>query len=428
MLAGMGVFTSGATMAAVESVCGSDGDPVDALDSIQVLVESSLVATDEAPDEPRFRLLEVIREFALEKVGEAGEADELRRRHAEFFASLAETAAPKLESGEAIGWHRKLDADDANLRSALDWAIAAGERAIEQRLVAWLSFRWASTHDRIAHAKEHFARVLEEAELPTELRAEIVGSAALASTWTGDYEVAIAQLDECGALAESIGNDRLRTRVALSWDVVYARMGRHEEAARASEAALALCREVGDHWRLAAVLSNAAISAMEEGDFEAAKARANEAREIIERHGFSDVFGLHSFSAEIALHEDRLGDALRDAVAATELELEARRLAGVLDGLIIALRVCVRSGASEHGARLLGTIETAVATLSVALDPGVAAEVEQARGSLLDELGKQDFDAAWAAGAEDDPFEVATRLVSDPRLVVGADPPATETP
>ena len=111
----MGVFVGGCTLEAAERV-GSDGEG-DPLDLLASLVDKSLVRQVDGPDgEPRFTMLETIREYALEQLEASGEADTIRRRHAEFFAWLAEQAEPELRTATDSRWLDRLESEHANIR------------------------------------------------------------------------------------------------------------------------------------------------------------------------------------------------------------------------------------------------------------------------------------------------------------------------
>jgi len=124
------VFVGGCTLEAVEAVCTAGNDlPQDVLDSLASLSDKSLLRPIEGvAGEPRFTMLETIREYALERLEGSGEAEALRQRHAAYFLDLAERAAPQLHRAEQQTWLARLEAEHDNLRAALIWAL--DEKAI----------------------------------------------------------------------------------------------------------------------------------------------------------------------------------------------------------------------------------------------------------------------------------------------------------
>lgn len=129
----LSVFSGGATMDAVREVCGL-GSVEDLLAS---LVDKSFVELRDG----RYRMLEPIRAYAAERLAEAGQTTIWQREHARYFLHLAEEAEVRLRTGEQLVWLRRLDADDANVRSALHWA-ADSDIVLALRLIGALSTYW----------------------------------------------------------------------------------------------------------------------------------------------------------------------------------------------------------------------------------------------------------------------------------------------
>ncbi|MFI7430490.1 AfsR/SARP family transcriptional regulator [Micromonospora sp. NPDC049836] len=187
----LAVFAGGATLDAIERVCadppagtavGPPADPpagtadrtpggtaagatdgaapaavADVLDRLAALVEKSLVVAGGA--EPRYRMLETIREYGLARLVEAGEAERLRRAHAMDYLALAETAEPRLRTGAQLDWLRRLAADHDNLHAGLRYAVATGDAPVAVRYAAALGWYWWLSGQR-AEGAELAAQVL----------------------------------------------------------------------------------------------------------------------------------------------------------------------------------------------------------------------------------------------------------------------------
>jgi len=141
----LGVFVGGCTLEAAEIICYADGDlPGDVLDGLAALLDQSLLRQETGPnDEARFTMLETIREYALEQLDHTGEAESIRRRHANYFLALAEQAEPELLGGpDQISWNHRLQIEHDNLRAALQWSLAHGEGALGLRLSGALWWFW----------------------------------------------------------------------------------------------------------------------------------------------------------------------------------------------------------------------------------------------------------------------------------------------
>ena len=135
----LGVFAGGFDLDAVAALCPAPGT----LDVLARLVDHSLVRVGGAADgEPRFVLLETVREYALDRLAERGEADAVRRAHARHFAALAEAAAAALHGPRQAPWLDRLEREHANFRAALRWALDGGEAGLGLRLGAALWWFW----------------------------------------------------------------------------------------------------------------------------------------------------------------------------------------------------------------------------------------------------------------------------------------------
>ncbi len=131
LLRRLSVFAGGWTFEAAEAVAAGDGiQPHAVLDLLAQLVDESLVIPEEQRDSVRYRLLETIREYAAERLREAGEAERTRDRHLAHFLSLAEEEGPRLRGPQGRAAISRLEVEHANLREALEWSLAGEGEAI----------------------------------------------------------------------------------------------------------------------------------------------------------------------------------------------------------------------------------------------------------------------------------------------------------
>jgi tetratricopeptide (TPR) repeat protein len=134
-------FTGGATLEAAEQVCSGSGLPAArVLDLLTALAEKSLLTVRHDP--PRYRMLEIIRAYGQERLAEAGEQEEVRQAHAQYFTRLAEASQDHLLRAEQLDWLRKLSADQDNLHAAIRGAVAVGDGPGAVRLAAALGWYW----------------------------------------------------------------------------------------------------------------------------------------------------------------------------------------------------------------------------------------------------------------------------------------------
>jgi predicted ATPase len=196
----LGVFVGGFTLQAVEALVEAGPDDVDPLETISGLVGQSLVFVQPLDETtPRYRMLETIREFALERLDASGEAGETRRRHAEFFRDLAERAEPMLlGTPERRTWNARLERDHDNMRAALAWSVSAdGVLAVGVALAGALGWFWLMS-GRFHQAESWYVELLAR-------RDEVDDSLAWAKVLHGSALQlwAIGDVPQAGALEES---------------------------------------------------------------------------------------------------------------------------------------------------------------------------------------------------------------------------------
>ncbi|MDQ2997315.1 MAG: NB-ARC domain-containing protein, partial [Chloroflexota bacterium] len=140
----LAVFVGGCTLEAVAAVCNASGDlPLDVLDGLATLVDTSLLRQEEGADgESRFVMLETIHEYAIEQLAASGEAVAINRLHAEHYLALAEAAYAHLTGAEQALWLNRLEREHDNLRAAVGWTVESGEIELELRLIATIWRLW----------------------------------------------------------------------------------------------------------------------------------------------------------------------------------------------------------------------------------------------------------------------------------------------
>ena len=133
---------------------------LDVVDGIESLLNNSLLRTERMSEgDPRFGMLETMREYALERLAERGDGEAVRRRHAGFYLRLAEDAEPALLGPEQMRWARKLDSERDNLRAALTWAAESGETEVGLRTAGAL-WRFWQMRAADVEGREHLDRLL----------------------------------------------------------------------------------------------------------------------------------------------------------------------------------------------------------------------------------------------------------------------------
>ncbi|WP_405726210.1 tetratricopeptide repeat protein [Streptomyces sp. NBC_01537] len=328
------VFAGGWTLAAAEAVC-ADGDAVEAdevLDLIDSLVEKSLVVAYR-PDGPagggplRYRLLETIRAYGGERLGEAAETEALRRAHAEYFIGLARSAERYMWRAEQVHWLRVLAADHDNLHAVLRRAAAAGDTGTALQVIAALSSYWllrGLRYEGAASARQVLAAL--GAKAPEGLEEEYVLGVLAGVSDLPDS----AMLAEHVAAAEVIVNGIGRiSRRYPALTVIWAPFAGVPEDTEGAYALLdAFLAEEDDPWLRALARIGACFQMwMVELDVDAAERECGEALTAFRRLG--DRWGMITSLSVLSEAADHRGDAER-AIAITD---EALALADEMDAV-----------------------------------------------------------------------------------------------
>jgi predicted ATPase/DNA-binding SARP family transcriptional activator len=387
LFARLAVFGGGFTLESAVAVCNAS------LDGVASLIDDSLL---ERHGE-RLRMLETIREYALEQLADDEEAESVRRRHAEHFLKLAESEP---DAGQAA-WLARMDAERDNFRAALAWALDSGETTLGLRLAAALwEFWWVRGY--LAEGRRWLDNVLARgADEPAELRARALHAAASLATRQGDYDRAAALSEQSLALWEELGDVSGTARSLLSLGTVAAEQGDHERAIELSERAAELYGESGDRRGHALAVSNLGGIALERGEYAKAAELSEQAYGLFETledsEGMAFALVNQGFAALSEHRHDRALELLRRALRSLA-ELEFRDVIGYcFEGLAAVLALTARA---EEAAKLLGAAEALRESLSVSLAPAEQETHDETVAAVRDALGEEGFSVAWRQGRE----------------------------
>lgn len=396
----LSVFAGGFRLDAAEAVCSGDGiASAEVLDVLDRLVAQSVVLPQEQGGQPRYQLLETIRQYGRERLGASGEEQRLQRRHRDYFLSLGLTVADRWSGPGQVADLTSLRADHRNLVTALSFD---GDPQATLRLATALRHHWCAG-GFLADGRRCLERALREAPDPTPARADALWVAAWTALLQGDDAIADTWLGEAEDLARELGLAAVHARVrdfqGLSaafkenWEearvlheaalathtalednearmftflrltFVFAALGDRQRATESGERALSLADVCGERWGRAHVLWALGHEAWVHGDLDTSKALARAACEY--QQGFNDHVG-------------------------TALKLE--------------LLAWATASAGEHhrAAHLLGAATTLMRNSSAAFGPDTAVHHAHCEEKLRQVLGAETYRVAFAAGARYD--------------------------
>jgi non-specific serine/threonine protein kinase len=291
LLRRLAAFEAGFSLDTAEGVCTGDGIASGrTLDLLSSLVDKSLViAETTGRAEARYRLLETIREYALEKLKEAGEFEGLRNRHFDFFVVRTGEIVSKLQSSSYPNlWLNWLDSELDNIRSALEWALESGQIESGLRLVITLFDFWIS-HGSISEGRNWYERLLAQADeqIPIMLRARANFNAGMTAGFMGDATAAKAHEGTAVALCQAAGEEGVQLLALAQAPIIVAAIMDRDfvTAYNTVERTVQLLREIGDQIELPMSLATQAVAAGGLGRYQIARSLAEESLQAAHKSG-----------------------------------------------------------------------------------------------------------------------------------------------
>jgi predicted ATPase/DNA-binding XRE family transcriptional regulator len=453
----LGVFVGGFTREAAEAVCSREGDR--SLAQLLTSLEAKNLIRGELQDEAevfRFAMLETLREYALERLWESGEAEATESKHARYFMRLAEEAESHLTGSEQAEWLDGLERERDNLRAAIRWARENSKRNSgsnetgEGAQAAEIGLRLTGAIGRFwyirgyySEGRDSLAEALAAATSPTLLvspfRAKALSAAGMLVTVHGDYGSGRSLHEESLAIRREIGDKRgigislnhLGTMAHEQGDYATARslfeeslairreigdtvgesivlsnlssavqqQGDNALARAMLEESLAIKRKIGHKESLANSLNNLGTLLVEEGDYERARSLYEESLSI--RREIGGKRGMASSLSNLGDLAYRQGDYAKARTLFEEsltINQEISDNISIPSGLIGLGAVAIAMGELERGARLLGAASKLGEAMGVSPVVATRQVYELSIASAQAQLGEEAFAQAWAEG------------------------------
>jgi tetratricopeptide (TPR) repeat protein len=390
LFARLAVFRGGCALDAVEGVIGAD------LDALTSLVDKSLLRHRD----DRFSMLETIREYAAERLESSGDADELRRRHADHFLALAEEADRRLWQGSPGEWLDRLDADLDNARAALDRLEASGEAQLAMRFAGAL-WRFWNMRGHLIEGRRRLIRVLAADERPTAARASaLIGASSMAAR-SGDSGSARTWAEQALALNLTLG-DSLGAALSQSYIATAAAQERDWAKARGIiEECVRAFRELGAEDNALLATWVLAWICRELGDHERSRALTEENLRQARAAGYRRVEALSLGAlAMLAVDQGRLQDGLAALKEACRIDRAYGYRLQVAVDLCLFARAVARAGNWRAAAQLFAKSEALREETGESLGSWtvIEAKLEETRAAIRAHLDEAAFAEAWEQG------------------------------
>ncbi|HEY5659640.1 MAG TPA: adenylate/guanylate cyclase domain-containing protein [Gaiellaceae bacterium] len=393
LLARLSVFADGCTHEAVEAICDAD------VDTIQSLIDKSLLRRRRVAGGSRYWMLETIREFASEELERRGETAAISLRHADFFATFVEGADPHLRRGpDQQGWARQIAEEYGNVRVAMTFALDNAPEVAGRLLGGLPFFLWL--RGGFEEARAWVARALVVAdELPKALLGKVHECGAVTAERVGDVEAASQHAEAAYAAFTEAGDDQGVADALRERGKVAMRRGDLEHARVTYEELAGAANRIGDAWNGAIALNNLGDLALNSGEWERVIKLCRQSSEI--RLGLGDRWGSALALGNVAQGEIQLGrleDASRSLRTALHDSLEVGANMVVAGCLDVAARLASARGRARESARLLGASDRAHEELGTIREAFERDQIEAARAASQNALGEEAFAAAVEEG------------------------------
>ena len=394
----LAVFAGGWTLAAAAAVAGDDATGV--LGGLERLVNQSVIRSHVSDDEPRFTMLETIREFGLERLAEHGEDTQAREAHARYFLSLAQVARPHLDAvlGDQARWIARVDTDWDNMRAAIAWLLGRGDGTSVLRLLDDIKEYLFARPFEVEVQQWLETALKRAADAPPAIRGAGLRQLSSYAARLGDHDAALSAAEEALAIAQTQDN---RVALGLSQFVVAQAWLWHADWAQSAAAhaqAVAHFRQTDRINLLAMALADWGCALLWGGQLDDAVAPLDEALALY--HQIDDP-RRHAIALNIRAHlaiaqgEHALAvPVFAEGIALARATGDMRSALGIVAGLA---DVALATGQPKRAARLLGAVAAAHATTGVARIPNEE-QVGRALAAVRRTLGEAAFTAAWEIG------------------------------
>ena len=351
----LSVFPGGWGLTAVHGVCGSVDEVGDALEGISTLVDQSLVVLNRNHPDARYQMLDVVREYAALQLLEAGETDQLARRHALYYLMLSEEAEPNLARTGHKDWFGRLDVERANLRRAMAWTIETGETVLALRYTVALWRYWRQLGEFAEGRRWADSALAMSGEAPASLRAKALwADSALAFPQADDRRMAELAAEGLELARQSEDPMDLRNLLTIQGMVAMCQ-GRYADALEPFRTCIDICSPLGLSWQLATSHLNLGTALLHVGCTDAAEATLLEGLRLYRELG-DDIFAARVTNiraqANLVRHDIEGASGLaRDALLVVAEQGERQ---GIAEGLEVLAAVASACAEPDRAARLSG--------------------------------------------------------------------------
>jgi predicted ATPase len=443
LYARLSVFVGGFTIEAAESICNLDNQ-LDIIDGLTSLVNNSLLRQEEIDGEPRFSMLETIRAYALERLGESGEMDALRGKHAQYFGDVIfKEISFELYSDKATVWLDWLEREVDNIRAALTWCLSNPASIQVGVVIVWVLMWFWYRRGRLSEGRmwtERMLEVLKSQNISSQPLAMVLAAAGFMAMWQGEQDIGLARAQQSLEIVQKLEDVQLMPLIVLGNAIAYINMGRDstarpllkeslalfeqqnmpyfhaintvhlgnvelglgnaERAHAYHKEALAKARAIQDDWLLSFALNNLGEVARTQGQFDLARKYYKECEALLSTTGDDGDMARFAHSlGYIAQHEEELELAESQFRKSLSMFRRLGNRRGIAECLAGLAGLKAQQGQVEWGATLLNAAESLLKGTGGAWWPADRLEVERNREMMQSALSAAEYAKAQQIGA-----------------------------
>jgi len=428
----LGVFVGGCTLEAVAAVAqdqttrdvaASQTGRHAVMDGLAALVDKSLARHEVGEDSGRYRMLETVREFALERLEASGELDAARARHLAHYLQLARAAEAQLWGGRKAAAAAQLTPEYANMRAAVTWALVERHDIAEGARLAAALWRYCEMRGYLAEGRGWLAMALaHEDALPPEVLLKVLSGAGQMAATQNDFAAAQPLLDRAYALAQQLGDRWTMAQALYKMGTIAQWHGDYAHAVDKQTQALALYLEVGDRRSAADARLDLGFALFFGPDAPQAAALLRESLEVYGEVGDDEGTGSCYFGLGVLYFlAGDMANAGAMGRAGLTVFSNLNHATGIISCLEGVAAVAAGEGRWQRAARLFGAGEALREAIGVGRPPTYGAMTEQVLTTIRQALGDQ-FEPLWAAGHELPLEEAVAEGLGDEALLVSSPP------
>lgn len=393
----LSVFVGGFTLDALESVALLDSNR-SILEALSRLVDKSLLFLEQQ-DQPRYRSLEPIRQYAKEILNETGESNLIQDRHLAYYLRIAEEAEPYLFGVGQQGWKNRLELDHDNLRVALAWSLESNKIEAGLKLAGALAWFWHS-QGYLSEGNLWLEKILASGiGTQGKERAKALRASSILSTSKGDYIRAREFAEASVKLYREIGDNRGAGLVLADLGASFHWDGKGEEAIESLEESLRLLRATDERWGIAYALCWLGDTCFRMGDTERAATNWEESLRLTQELGetYLMAWSLGGLADVARLRADykRATGMFRESLS---LYLSSGSKFGPPFTLEALALVAAALGNAKRAARLWGAASAWREAINQPLPPSYQRDYAASMTQARTQLGEEVYASAWSEG------------------------------